>query len=141
VIGLDIEAPEQLKAENFRFIKGDILTLETEWLLQEVGKADVVISDLAPKTTGISLVDTSRSLALAEKALEALTNIVQLSRDKNLRFGFNEWIRAQDGIPMGQDWQTWSAAMYLYAATCVEKESTLFFDDMREKTKQDKGHD
>jgi 23S rRNA (uridine2552-2'-O)-methyltransferase len=70
VIGLDIKAPEQLKAENFRFIKGDILTLETEWLAQEVGKADVVISDLAPKTTGISLVDTSRSLALAEKALE-----------------------------------------------------------------------
>ena len=39
---------------------------------------------------------------------------------------------------MGQDWQTWSAAMYLYAASCVEKESTLFFDDMREKIKKEK---
>jgi len=68
---------------------------------------------------------------LAGKLLETLTNVVQLSRDKNLPFGFNEWIRAQDGICMGQDWQTWSAAMYLYAATCVEKESTLFFDKMR----------
>ncbi|MFH1446718.1 MAG: glycoside hydrolase 100 family protein [Chloroflexota bacterium] len=76
---------------------------------------------------------------LAEKLLETLTNVVQFSRDKNLRFGFNEWIRAQDGIPMGQDWQTWSAAMYLYAATCVEKESTLFFDNMRKKIKQEKG--
>jgi hypothetical protein len=75
---------------------------------------------------------------LAEKVFGTLTNVVQFSRDKNLRFGFNEWIRAQDGIPMGQDWQTWSAAMYLYAATCVEKKSTLFFDNMRETIKQEK---
>ncbi len=74
---------------------------------------------------------------LAEKLLETFTNVVQFSRDKNLRFGFNEWIRAQDGIPMGQDWQTWSAAMYLYATTCVEKESTLYFDDMRKKVKKE----
>lgn len=73
---------------------------------------------------------------LAGKLLETLTNVVKFSRDKNLRFGFNEWIRAQDGIPMGQDWQTWSAAMYLYAATCVEKESTLFFDDILKKIKK-----
>ena len=77
---------------------------------------------------------------LAEKLLETLTNVVQFSRDKNLHFGFNEWIRAQDGIPKGQDWQTWSAAMYLYAATCVEKESTLFFDKIHKKNDQEKGH-
>ena len=76
---------------------------------------------------------------LAEKLLETLTNVVQFSRDKNLLFGFNEWIRAQDGICMGQDWQTWSAAMYLYATTCVEKESTLFFDGMPKKIKREKG--
>ena len=75
---------------------------------------------------------------IAKKLLATLTNVVQFSRDKNLHFGFNEWIRAQDGVPMGQDWQTWSAAMYLYAANCVEKESTLFFDDMRDKTKKEK---
>jgi hypothetical protein len=75
---------------------------------------------------------------IAKKLLETLTNIVKFSRDENLLFGFNEWIRAQDGVPMGQDWQTWSAAMYLYAASCVEKESTLFFDDMREKIKKEK---
>jgi len=32
---------------------------------------------------------------------------------------------------MGQDWQTWSAALYLYAAKCVEEKSTPFFDEMR----------
>ncbi len=70
VVGLDIKAPDRISAENFRFIKIDILKLETGWLAREVGETDAVISDLAPNTTGVSLVDTSQSLALAEKALE-----------------------------------------------------------------------
>jgi 23S rRNA (uridine2552-2'-O)-methyltransferase len=70
VLGLDIRPPEGISDANFRFIKTDILTLETGWLTREVGIMDAVISDLAPNTTGISLVDTSQSLALAEKALE-----------------------------------------------------------------------
>jgi hypothetical protein len=32
---------------------------------------------------------------------------------------------------MGQDWQTWSAALYLYAAKCVEEKQTPFFEEMR----------
>jgi hypothetical protein len=32
---------------------------------------------------------------------------------------------------MGQDWQTWSAALYLYAAKCVEEQRTPFFDMVR----------
>ena len=32
---------------------------------------------------------------------------------------------------MGQDWQTWSAAMYLYAVKCVEEKRTPFFEEMR----------
>jgi len=67
----------------------------------------------------------------AEKALAALTTLVRQARDENLQYGFNEWFRAQDGTPQGEDWQTWSAAMYLYAATCVEKGKALFFDDIR----------
>jgi hypothetical protein len=41
---------------------------------------------------------------------------------------FNEWIHAQTGKPSGRDWQTWSAAMYLYAAECVLQKRTPFFD-------------
>jgi len=44
-----------------------------------------------------------------------------------LAFGFNEWLRPVDCRPAGQDWQTWSAAMYLYAAACVERQATPFF--------------
>lgn len=68
---------------------------------------------------------------LAEKKLVALTALVKSPVDENHHFGFNEWIKAQDGKPMGQDWQTWSASMYLYAAKCVEERGTPFFDDIR----------
>ena len=68
---------------------------------------------------------------LAAKKLDALTKLVRLARRPSLRFGFNEWVRAQDGNPKGQDWQTWSAAMYLYAAKCVEARTTPFFDEIR----------
>jgi hypothetical protein len=68
---------------------------------------------------------------LAGKRLLALTQNIKISNNQDLDFGFNEWIKAQDGKPMGQDWQTWSAALYLYAAKCVEEKRTPFFDEMR----------
>ncbi|TWJ03424.1 alkaline and neutral invertase-like protein [Mucilaginibacter frigoritolerans] len=68
---------------------------------------------------------------LAEQKLIELTKLVKLSQDPNLPFGFNEWIKAQDGKVRGVDWQTWSAALYLYAAKCVEDRGTPYFDEMR----------
>ena len=70
-------------------------------------------------------------ISLAEKKLLALTELVRLSREGKVDFGFNEWFRAQDGTPRGQDWQSWSAAMYLYAAISVEQKQTPFFDEIR----------
>ena len=75
----------------------------------------------------ISAVVASGKYKLAEIKLLALTHLVTQNRTRKLQFGFNEWYRAQDGTPQGQDWQTWSAAMYLYAARCVEERSTMFF--------------
>ncbi|MHC4069769.1 MAG: glycoside hydrolase 100 family protein [Planctomycetota bacterium] len=68
---------------------------------------------------------------LAEKKLLALTKLIVASRVADVDFGFNEWYLAQDATPQGQDWQTWSAAMYLYAAYCVENRRTPFFDSLR----------
>lgn len=70
---------------------------------------------------------------LAEEKLVALAQLNKSSSSGNVSFGFNEWIKAQDGKPMGQDWQTWSAALFLYAAKCVEEKSTPFFDTIRSK--------
>ena len=85
-------------------------------------------------------------LRTAERCLLALTRLVRAARAlppdlpqtpagapsaSTGPFGFNEWHRAQDGTPQGQDWQTWSAAMYLYAAACVEQRRTPFLDAAR----------
>lgn len=68
---------------------------------------------------------------IAAAKLRALTALVRPARKAPPTppgaFGFNEWFRAQDGGPAGEDWQTWSASMYLYAAACVEAGEALFF--------------
>lgn len=68
---------------------------------------------------------------LAEKKFEALTLLIQPARIAKVEFGFNEWFKAQNGRPSGQDWQTWSAAMYLYSAECIKLKQTPFFDKIR----------
>jgi hypothetical protein len=73
----------------------------------------------------------SKRYALAREKLSALTECIKLSNKEPVEYGFNEWVKAQDGKPKGQDWQSWSAALYLYAAKCVEEERTPFFDEIR----------
>jgi len=77
-----------------------------------------------------ALIAAKRYTIAGEKLL-ALTRCIKNSSSGSLEYGFNEWIKAQDGKPMGQDWQTWSAALYLYAVKCVEEKRTPFFDEVR----------
>lgn len=79
----------------------------------------------------VSALVAAKKYDLAEQKLIELTKLVKLSQNPDLAFGFNEWIKAQDGAVKGVDWQTWSAALYLYAAKCVEDKCTPFFDEMR----------
>jgi hypothetical protein len=81
----------------------------------------------------IAALVAAKKFRIAEEKLVALTEAVKAAADKSLDFGFNEWLKAQNGKPMGQDWQTWSAALYLYAAKCVEEKSTPFFDAVRSR--------
>ena len=67
---------------------------------------------------------------LAYDKLAALTELVRRGCDPSLPYGFNEWFCALDGVARGQDWQSWSAAMYLYAATAVEQKRLPFFYDI-----------
>ncbi len=73
----------------------------------------------------------AKKYSLAFEKLVVLTQIIKTSNDGNVDFGFNEWIKAQNGKAMGQDWQIWSAALYLYAVKCVEEKHTPFFDEIR----------
>jgi hypothetical protein len=79
----------------------------------------------------IAALVAARQFSLAERKLHALTELVRPARNHTVTYGFNEWFRAQDGSPQGQDWQSWSAAMYLYAASAVERQGTPFFDEVR----------
>jgi hypothetical protein len=76
----------------------------------------------------------AKKYTLAKEKLLVLTHLMKASVNADLNFGFNEWIKAQDGLPKGQDWQTWSAALYLYAAKCVEEKETPFFDEIRKRS-------
>ena len=79
----------------------------------------------------IAALIAAKKYDLADEKLLALTQSIKISNTGKVDFGFNEWIKAQDGKPMGQEWQTWSAALYLYAVKCVEQKRTPFFDEMR----------
>lgn len=79
----------------------------------------------------IAALVAAKKYKLAEKKLLALTALIKESNDQPLEYGFNEWHKSQTGKPMGQNWQTWSAALYLYAAKCVEEKNTPFFDEIR----------
>ncbi|NOS99005.1 MAG: amylo-alpha-1,6-glucosidase [Phycisphaerales bacterium] len=68
---------------------------------------------------------------LARLRLKQLAELVRPAGERDVAFGFNEWFDAIEGRPRGQDWQTWSAAMYLYAVECVERGETPFFDGIR----------
>ena len=75
----------------------------------------------------IAALVASGEQALAKEKMAALSDLVKPASSKIGSFGFNEWFRAQDCRPYGQDWQTWTAAIYLYAAACVDEQKALLF--------------
>jgi len=83
----------------------------------------------------IAALVAAKRYRLAGEKLMALTRAIRVSSSGGVDFGFNEWLRARDGTPAGQDWQSWSAALYLYAAKCVEEKRTPFFEEMRSDPK------
>ena len=51
--------------------------MDVQWLVRKIGPMDVVVSDLAPQTTGIKTTDEARSVSLAERALEIALAILK----------------------------------------------------------------
>jgi 23S rRNA (uridine2552-2'-O)-methyltransferase len=77
VAGVDLKGPAPFSVPNFRFIEGDIFKLDPKWLAEEIGPRDLVLSDMAPRTTGIKVVDASRSLELSNRALEIALKVLK----------------------------------------------------------------
>ena len=71
VLGVDL-SEVKVKLPNAVFIQADLRDLHLESIFAEHGFTppfDVVLSDMAPKTTGIRLTDQARSFELCELAL------------------------------------------------------------------------
>lgn len=70
VVGVDLEAPKTPLAPPLYFIAGDVLSIDFEVIRAQSPYFEVVVSDLAPKTSGVKGVDQQRSLELAQRAWE-----------------------------------------------------------------------
>jgi 23S rRNA (uridine2552-2'-O)-methyltransferase len=77
VLGLDLKDPTIPMAPNISFLKADLLAIPEQELKNWVVEADLVLSDLAPKTCGIKWLDHQRSLDLNQRALEVAVLILR----------------------------------------------------------------
>lgn len=68
VIGVDLQRIEPLPERNVVTVRGDLTAAEVQAQVQSLcdGKADVVLSDLAPKLSGIKARDEAQAQALAD---------------------------------------------------------------------------
>jgi 23S rRNA (uridine2552-2'-O)-methyltransferase len=87
VLGYDLEMPRIAAGPTVRCFAGDVHELTADAIRGEARRAlslgasdevriDAVISDMAPKLTGIRDTDQARSVGLAEKALELAESLV-----------------------------------------------------------------
>ncbi len=69
VVGIDIKPVTIALPDQVRVVTADLFALENDFWQTVGAPFDIVLSDLAPATTGNKTVDTARSFALCEAAL------------------------------------------------------------------------
>ncbi len=82
-VGIDLLDPHVAFPPHIKIIKGDIFKVSPKELrpdnMKEDGQVfDVIMSDMAPNTTGIASVDQDRSIALCERVLWVARNNLKL---------------------------------------------------------------
>jgi len=70
VLGIDLNMPDTVFPEQVTFLQEDIFARSPVFLghLQSLAPFDVVMSDMAPRTTGSKFTDQARSIQLVEAA-------------------------------------------------------------------------
>ncbi len=79
VIGIDLQAVK-VSLANAVFVEANLLDASLPAVLAGTGTAppfDIVLSDMAPKTTGVKITDQARSLELCEIALTAASDFLR----------------------------------------------------------------
>ncbi|RBI63284.1 23S rRNA (uridine(2552)-2'-O)-methyltransferase [halophilic archaeon] len=80
VVGVDLQRIDPL--DGVETVRGDMTDEETrENVVETVGEADVVMSDMAPNMTGEYTVDHARSVHLARQAFETATELLESGGD------------------------------------------------------------
>ena len=69
LVGID-RTPLEVQIPNARILVGDVFEVSLEELKGPLDAFDVVLSDMAPDTSGVRSVDQARSEALFERALD-----------------------------------------------------------------------
>ena len=75
LVGLD-RGPLRGDVAGARIVVGDVMNIDIAELKGDVPAFDVVLSDMAPDTSGIRHLDQARSEALFERALEIATAVL-----------------------------------------------------------------
>lgn len=71
LVGLDRQAIDvKIPGGSLRLIVGDVFQVTAEELRGELAAFDVILSDMAPDTSGVRQMDQARSETLFERALE-----------------------------------------------------------------------
>ena len=79
VIGVDLQAIDGFREGNIMLVQGDITADDTERKIKKLmgGPPHCVISDLAPRLSGIRDADTARCLELNRAALKIATELLR----------------------------------------------------------------
>ena len=70
VLGVDLQTVKLSLPKNVKVLQADIFEMTVKDLEMNGGMVDVILSDMAPKTTGIRNTDAQRSYALNQQVLE-----------------------------------------------------------------------
>jgi len=84
-VGVDLQDIEPLDNANIKTVRGDIMDTDqmidlfkqAEFIKNGKGQADVLTSDLAPKTSGIKDVDQGLSVELTDQAFYLATRVLK----------------------------------------------------------------
>ena len=79
VVGVDLQPIQPLRDHQIVVLHGDASSAETQQAIRQAmnGLADVVLSDMAPKLSGIRETDMARAAELQHRALEIATAILR----------------------------------------------------------------
>lgn len=82
LVAVDLVPPRATLPPNARFVEADALdTVAVAARLAALGPFDLLLSDMAPKTSGVRFVDHARSVALARAALALAEQLLRPGGD------------------------------------------------------------